>query len=82
LKKYVGEHRAVVVCSFLQFVSFAIFVSLDVLYCESFEIILHFSNKTQILLDGGFLGDALFFYFSSDHFRNGAEDAILNPDGS
>jgi hypothetical protein len=82
LKKYAGGHRGVAGCSFGQFISFAIFVSLDALYCESFEIILHFSDKTQILVKGGFPGNALFFYLSSNHFRICAEDAILNPDRS
>jgi hypothetical protein len=45
-EKYVGWHRGVASCNFGQFVSFAIFVLLNVLYCESFEIILHFCDKT------------------------------------
>jgi hypothetical protein len=82
LKIYVGEHRGVVGYSFGQFISFTIFVLLDVLYCESFEIILHFSDKTQISLKGGFPGNALFFYLSGDHFRISVDDAFLNLDGS
>jgi hypothetical protein len=82
LKKYVSEHRVVEGYSFGQFIRFIILVSLDVLYCESFEIILHSSNKTQILLEGGFPGDALFFYLSSDHFGISAEDAFLNSNCS
>jgi hypothetical protein len=58
------------------------FVSLNVLYCESFEITLHSSDKSQILLEGRFPSNALFFYMSNDHFRIGAEDAFLYPDGS
>jgi hypothetical protein len=59
--------------------SFTIFVSFVVLYCESFEIILHFFDKTQISLGGGFPGNALFFYLSGDHFGIGVEDAFMNP---
>jgi hypothetical protein len=58
------------------------FVSLDVLYCESFKIILYFSDEAQISLEGGFPGNVLFFYLSGNHFRISAEDAFLNPDGS
>jgi hypothetical protein len=78
-------HQRALGCCVLQpwqVIRFTIFVSLDVLYCESFEIILHSSDKTQILLKGGFTGDALFFYLSSDHIRISAEDAFLNSDGS
>jgi hypothetical protein len=82
LEKYVSGHQGVAGYSFGQFISFAIFVSLDVLYSESFEIILHFSEKTQISLEGGFPGNALCFYLSGDHIRISAEDAFLNPDGS
>jgi hypothetical protein len=82
LKKYVGGHRGVAGCSFGEFISFIICVSFDVLYCEFFEIILYFSNKTQISLEGGFPGNALFFYLSDDHFRISVEDVFLNPDGS
>jgi hypothetical protein len=46
LEKYVGGHRGVADCSFGQLISFAIFVSLDVLYCESFEIIFHSSDES------------------------------------
>jgi hypothetical protein len=82
LKKYNSGHRGLAGYGFGQFTHLTIFVSLEVLYCESFEIILHSSDKTQILFEGGFPGDALFFYLSSDHFRISAEDAILNSDGS
>jgi hypothetical protein len=60
-KKYVGGHRGVAGYSFGQFISFTIFVLLDVLYCESFEIVLHFFDETQISLEGGFPDIALFF---------------------
>jgi hypothetical protein len=78
------HRRALVCCGYNlgQFIHFAIFVTLDVLYYESFEIILHSSDKTQILLKGWFPGSELFFYLSSDHFRISVEDAFLNFDGS
>jgi hypothetical protein len=82
LKKYVGGHRGIAGYTFGQFIHFTIFVSLDVPYCESFEIILHSSDKTQILLKGGIPNDALFFYLSNDHFGITAKDAFLNSDGS
>jgi hypothetical protein len=75
-------HRGVAGCSFGQFINFTIFVSFDILYCESFEVILHFCDKTQISLEGGFPGNTLFFYLSDDHFGISAVDAFLNPDGS
>jgi hypothetical protein len=50
LGKYVGWYRAVAGCGFSQFISFTMFVSLYVLYREFFEIILHFSDETQIFL--------------------------------
>jgi hypothetical protein len=53
LEKYIGGLQGVAGCSFGQFISFTIFVLLDVLNCESFEISLHFFYETQISLEGG-----------------------------
>jgi hypothetical protein len=81
LEKHIGGHRGVAGCIFGQFINFAIFL-LDVLYYESFEIILHFLTRLKYLLWGGFPGNALFFYSSRDHIKISTEDAFLNPDGS
>jgi hypothetical protein len=82
LKKYVGGHSGVVGCSLRQFVSFKIFVSLDVFYCESFEVILHSFDHAQIPPEGRFPGNTLFFYLTSYNCRIGAKDASLDPNGS
>jgi hypothetical protein len=82
LEKYVIGHQDVAGCSFCQFISFANFVSPDVLYCEYFEIIFYSSHQTQIPLEGWFPGNSLFFYLSSNHFRISAEDGFLNSGGS
>jgi hypothetical protein len=41
LKKYIGRFWRVAGCDLHQFISFGVFSSLDVLYGEPFELILH-----------------------------------------
>jgi hypothetical protein len=49
LEKYVVGYRGVAGCSVGQFISFTIFILLDVLYYEFFEIILHFFMRPKYL---------------------------------
>jgi hypothetical protein len=68
-------------CSLHQFTSFEVFVSLDVFYCESFEVIIHSTDHAQILLEGRLPGNTLFFYLTRYNYRIRVKDASLDPNG-